>query len=326
MGKRALICACLAAASLAGCGGDDGGDDGGGAVPQPTPAPRAEEFPPARGKATLGELVRGLPQGPQLAPAVSVLDPGRNRFAFALFDSGGKQINGASVALYTASASQADVRGPYPARSESLAVKPAFASRTSSQDPDSAKAVYVSQVPFARRGRQVVIALAKLDGRLVASTAIALNVGQPGGPPRVGQAAIRIDTPTAGEVGDISSIDTRVPPDTMHDVSFADVLGRKAVLLVFATPALCRSRTCGPMVDEAEQLKSEYGQRVAFIHMEIYNDNAIEKGYRPQVRAWRLPSEPWAFAIDRRGRVVASLEGAASLAELKQAVEAALRS
>ena len=46
--------------------------------------------------------------------------------------------------------------------------------------------------------------------------------------------------------------------------------------------------------------------------MEIYNDNELEKGFRPQVGAFKLPTEPWAFAIDRDGKVAARLEGAYS--------------
>jgi hypothetical protein len=48
------------------------------------------------------------------------------------------------------------------------------------------------------------------------------------------------------------------------------------------------------------------------------------RAYRPQVGKWRLPSEPWAFAIDRRGIVVDRLEGAFSPRELEQAAEKAL--
>jgi hypothetical protein len=319
-----LIAALLIAAALTGavgCGGDDGQS---ASTPGPAPPARAEDFPTAKGKATLGQLIKGVRQGPQFAPSVSALYVGRNRFGFALFDQAGKQINGAAVALYTASADQTDVRGPYPARSESMAVKPAFASKTSSQDPDTAKSVYVSEVPFASKGKRVVIALAKLDGRLVASSAIALKVASGGGPPRPGEPAIKIDTPTKAEVGDVSKIDTRIPPDTMHDENFADVLGKKPVVLVFATPALCKSRVCGPIVDAVEQLKSQYGDKAAFIHMEIYKDNDLSKGYRPQVRAWRLPSEPWTFMIDRRGQVVDSFEGAASVGELQRGIDKAI--
>ena len=113
--------------------------------------------------------------------------------------------------------------------------------------------------------------------------------------------------------GDVEEIDTRVPPSTMHDEDFADVVGKKPAVLLFATPALCQSRVCGPVVDIAEQVKAEHeDEDIAWIHMEIFNDNTVDKGYRPQVREWRLPSEPWLFTVDRSGRVAARIEGAYS--------------
>jgi hypothetical protein len=57
--------------------------------------------------------------------------------------------------------------------------------------------------------------------------------------------------------------------------------------------------------------------------MEVYNENRLEKGYRPQFKAWRLPSEPWTFMIDRRGRIAAAFEGPASLGELRRGLERA---
>jgi hypothetical protein len=57
--------------------------------------------------------------------------------------------------------------------------------------------------------------------------------------------------------------------------------------------------------------------------MEIYNDNEIEKGFRPQVTQFELPTEPWAFTIDRDGKVAARLEGAFSADELREAVRKA---
>jgi hypothetical protein len=319
--RRPLIPCLVALVLLGGCGG--GGDNS--ASPAPPPSARPQDFPSVSGKATLGDLIKGVRQGPQLAPGVSVLDPGpRNRFGFTLFDQAGKQINGAAVAIYTASAQQTDLRGPFPARSESLEVSPAYRSKTTSLDPDSAKSVYVADVPFAKAGRHVMIALARLDGRLVASSAIAFRVGAKGGPPRVGDRAIRIDTPTKDDVRDLAEIDTRIPPGTMHDTSFADVLGRRPVVITFATPALCRSRVCGPIVDELEELKARSGGRAEFIHMEVYNENKLEKGYRPQFKAWRLPSEPWTFMVDRRGRIAAAFEGPASLGELQRGLERAV--
>ena len=62
-------------------------------------------------------------------------------------------------------------------------------------------------------------------------------------------------------------------------------------MLLFATPQFCQSRVCGPVVDVAEQAKEEYGDKAAFIHMEIYKDNDPQ-AVRSQVRAFHLSSEP----------------------------------
>ena len=61
------------------------------------------------------------------------------------------------------------------------------------------------------------------------------------------------------------------------------MLGKKPVVLTFATPQLCQSRVCGPVVDVVEQVKATATKGVAFIHQEIYKDNDINKGFRPQV-------------------------------------------
>jgi hypothetical protein len=124
--------------------------------------------------------------------------------------------------------------------------------------------------------------------------------------------------------GNLAAIDTRVPPDTMHDVSFKDVIGKKPVALLFATPLLCQSRVCGPVTDIAEQLKARYGSRMAFIHQEVYNQNNVAKGLRPQLKAFHLQTEPWLFTFDRSGRVAARLEGSFGLHAMSQAIEAAL--
>jgi hypothetical protein len=130
-----------------------------------------------------------------------------------------------------------------------------------------------------------------------------------------------IHTPTVDGVGNVEQIDTRIPPDTMHDVDFADVVGKQPIVLVMATPALCQTRVCGPVVDIAEQVKNERPDDAAYIHMEIWNENDIQKGARPQVLAYHLRTEPWLFVIDANGRVSTRIEGAFSAAELNQALD-----
>jgi hypothetical protein len=107
----------------------------------------------------------------------------------------------------------------------------------------------------------------------------------------------------------------------MHSDDFANVLGKKPVVLLFATPALCQSRVCGPVTDIAEQVKSQYGDKVAFIHQEIYNNNRISDGPRPQMVAFHQETEPWCYVIDRNGKVSTILQGPFSVQELQSAVQ-----
>ncbi|HEY1569486.1 MAG TPA: hypothetical protein VGF68_20820, partial [Solirubrobacteraceae bacterium] len=118
---------------------------------------------------------------------------------------------------------------------------------------------------------------------------------------------------------------TRLPPEQMAAQSFDQVLGKKPVVLLFSTPQLCISRVCGPVTDVAVQLQKKFGSQVDFIHQEVYVDNQPSKGLRPQLKAFHLRTEPWLFAIDRQGKIVARLEGAFGTTELTQAIQAALR-
>jgi hypothetical protein len=266
---------------------------------------------------------------------VSIVGTGKDRYGFGLFDRARKQIAQTPVALYVERSGSRKVSGPFLARDLPLDVKPAFRSETVAKDPDAAKSLYVADLAVKNPGDYAVLGVAKLDGRLVATNPIYLGVGAPSDVPKVGDQAPPINTPTLKSVGgDVSKIDTRTPPDTMHDVNFADALGKKPIILVFATPALCQSRVCGPVVDIAEEVKAESKGGAAFIHMEIYNNNTIAQGcldgtrlvnqcLRPQVLAYHLPTEPWAFAIDRKGKIVARLEGAFSKGELQSALKLA---
>lgn len=303
--------------SAAGCGASDQ------PTSPPPPPPRAVYFPAANGP-ELAALTRAPGAKPEMRVSVSVIHPGANRFAFALFDASGRQLQ-APAAVYLASPGGTGARGPFVARLESLAVQPRFLSRTAAGDSGDPQSIYVADLPVPRRGRFVAFAVTRQGGRLVSSTAAPL---QSGGyqPLAVGARAPRIHTPTvAGVSGNVESIETRVPPDDMHRVDFAHVVGRRPVVIAFATPQLCQNRLCAPVVDAVAQLQAELGGRAEFIHMEVYRDNDPGKGVRPQLEAFGLRTEPWVYAIDRRGRVAARLEGAASVNELRGAVQRALR-
>jgi hypothetical protein len=321
------IAACLAAAAL--LGGCGGGDDGNGSgAEQAPPVARPEDFPKPGGK-TIEQLARQYGSGgPVLAPSVSQLEPGSNRFGFGLFDRARNQVTNVPVALYVAPVSGGPAQGPFLARYESLKVAPQFQSRTVSSDPDSARSVYVADVRFDKPGDYQILGLARFDDRLVVAAPAepVMRVTRKGSVPAVGDRAPRISTPTTEDAGgDIKKIDTREPPSSMHEVDFADVLGKKPAVLLFATPLLCQSRVCGPVVDIAEEVKAKRGDEAEFIVQEIYTDNEVDKGFRPQVLRYRLPTEPWLFTVDRNGVIRARLEGAFSVDELNKAIDAAVK-
>lgn len=298
------------------------------------PAPSRSDFPSAAGKSLTDLLAQSDGEsGLVVSPTGEVFDKGSDRYGFGVFTAGREPITDAKVALYFAHGEQGKALGPYPARVESLATESAYIAQSTGQDPQAGKVVYVVDgAPFNAEGEWRILALVEerggTKGTIVPSAAVGHFPHPPPGlpksppnPPDVGEAAPRVHTPTAADVeGDLRKIDTRIPPDQMHKDDLAEVLGTEPVVLLFATPQFCQSRVCGPVVDEAEQVNQTEGKGVAFIHMEIYKKNNPSLGARPQVKAFRLESEPWLFVIDRHGIIRTRIEGAWSVPELERAL------
>jgi hypothetical protein len=323
MRLASVISVVAVVALLAGCGGDDG-QNGDSASTAPAMTGKTADFPKPDGQ-DLRELARGLGPGPVLSPATPILQEGENRFGFGLFDRARKQIAQVPAALYLAPANGGRVRGPFVVKAETLAVEPEFQSISTKSDPDSARGVYVTDLEFPRSGDYEVLAVVRLDDRLAAAGPVGVKVAEDDSVPDRGEQAVRVSVPTKSDVGgNLKEIDTREPPSSMHDEDLKDVVGKKPTVLLFATAALCQSRVCGPVIDVTEQVKAKHDD-VAFVHSEIYVDNELEKGPRPQVSAWKLQSEPWAFVIDRRGRISERFQGAFSARELDAAIARAKR-
>jgi hypothetical protein len=307
--------ACLMALVVSGCGSSEDSS---------RPAPSAAEFPSAKGR-TIAELLHDSDAKQSklvIAPAAQAFEVGKNRYPFGVFTRGNEQVDEADVALYFAKSGKGPVTGPLPAQVTSLETKPAYQARGAG-GPGEATTVYVvPRVDFDQKGPWLAVAMLKGPDGLEASRVPSPVVGDFPKIPGVGDKAPVIHTPTEVDVGgDLAKIDTRVPPDQMHKVDFAEALGKKPIVLVFATPALCQTRVCGPVVDVAQQVADSYGDKADFIHMEIYNDNEISKGPRPQLRAFNLESEPWAFLVDSKGIISDRIEGAFGVAELEEAMK-----
>jgi len=319
------IFACLLSALAvtgAGCGGDDEPSPSG---EPPTEPPSAAGFPKPEG-GSIDQLITDVGETNEVVafPSGLVFEPGRQRFGFALFDVAGPQIDDADVAIYFQNEKGGKVEGPFTARTESLDVQSPY--KADSAAEGDATSVYVAGNVPLDAGKYRVAAVVRDDEGDTAATNFQepISVTEQPGIPAQGEAAPSVHTPTLDDVPDVSEIDTRNPPSTMHSEDLADVLGKKPVVLLFATPALCVSRVCGPVVDVTEQVKAEYGDEAAFIHMEIYEDNQYDPKnpkLRPQVEAFGLPTEPWLFVIDKDGKVQTRIEGAFSVSELENELD-----
>lgn len=288
----------------------------------PAQHPRAAQFPSARGKSLkqLGTLARS---SIELGAATGTFTPGTDRFAFALTTNAGKFVY-APTAVYIAPSPSAPARGPFPAPADPMSVLPQYRSKQNT-GPGGIQAIYAADLPVPKAGTYFVLSMTKGAGGLIGATGeLAAAASSP--IPSVGQRPPDIATDTAATVhGTAALLTTRLPPEHMAAESFDHVLGHKPIALLFSTPQLCISRVCGPVTDVAVQVQHRFGDRVAFIHEEVYVDNQPSKGLRPQLKAFHLRTEPWLFVINRQGRIVARLEGAFGTTELTRAVQAALR-
>lgn len=324
---RAIVLAVIAAAlalALAGCGDSK---DSGSQAGTPAAAQNVDlaDFPKTDGTKTITDLQREVRAGQDatLLPAANDFVAGRdNRLPFGLFTADREPLWG-PTAMYLSGGTDDPATGPFKVAAYDFSVPKEFQSETSKGDLNTiGNGFYVGNIPTPKGTKKInVLTLTQSNGGFqAAATGITTTLRDPAIAP--GEKAPAIKTPTVESVGgDVSKIDTRIPADDMHDVSLDDALKEnKPIVLIFATPKLCASRVCGPVVDVAEEVHHELGDDVIFIHNEIYKDNDINKGYRPQVAAFGLTSEPFTFVIGPNGKVVEQLQGPYVADELRAAI------
>jgi hypothetical protein len=286
--------------------------------------PQPSEFPKTGGK-TLQALADEIGGGPEMGLAGSVYLAGeRNRVAFGVIDRTAGFVYG-KTALYYAPTPESPAKGPFVAPADVLVTEAPYRSQQAATEADPFAAVYAAEVPFSKPGQYAVMAVTIVGGKPVAAPGqLKVIAKQQDRIPEVGEPAPKVETDTVASAGgDAEAIDTRRPTSDMH-ANFADVVGKKPVALLFATPQLCQSRVCGPVVDVGLQLRARYGDQVEFIHQEVYTDNDPNKGLREPLQAFGLRTEPWLFVVGKDGKVTARLEGSFGLDAFEQALKTAL--
>jgi hypothetical protein len=110
--------------------------------------------------------------------------------------------------------------------------------------------------------------------------------------PLAGSPMVKLPTPTLAKPLGVDPVCTDQPPCPFHEVSLDAALAQhKRVALMFATPALCQSKFCGPTLDNLVAVHQPFADQVTFIHCEIYTDLTGATSTQP-VLAYHLEHEP----------------------------------
>jgi hypothetical protein len=140
--------------------------------------------------------------------------------------------------------------------------------------------------------------------------------------PYAGQKMISTPTPTVTDARGVNPICTRNPMCPFHTQSLDVALTQNMpVALIFATPALCTSATCGPILDTVVAAAPAFAGKINFIHSEIFvNDTSRNVPNTPAVLAYHLQSEPLMFLADAHRTVVERIDGLFGQAEVTAAL------
>ena len=198
--------------------------------------------------------------------------------------------------------------------------------------PYGTRGSYVSQLTFDQPGEwELAVTVQDVDG-FVGTSRIPLKVKETSTTPALGSLPPMNANKTVADVTSLSQLTTWSSPDPeLYQMTISQAAnGQSPSLVVFASPALCTSPTCGPQVETVWELKERYKDQASFIHVEVYanpdeimGDLSVAR-YSPVVEAWGLTdienyfNESWVFILDREGRIALKYQGFASVEELEQ--------
>ncbi len=261
-----------------------------------------------------------------LINAQSEMPTGRSLFTFGLSTPDGKLVEGGTPQVYVAQDQSQPAAGPFSATWYQFAPGSDFDdAKTTPRSPLTG--FYTAEVDVPSAGTWVFAGVAQVGGAKgvgIASLAAKSKVIA-----AIGSKAISVRTPTAPP-SKPREICTRIPPDPMHHVSLDSALRNgKPSVVTFATPLLCESRLCGPVVDEQLLVYQKVGNAKAnFIHVEEFLPGPDLKppvpslqNQSPAFKAWRFTTEPWTIVIDGTGIIRARFEGPVVADQIAQALQ-----
>lgn len=273
------------------------------------------------GSTTLESLWQRPGENVGLVPGTSDYATGSIRVSFLVLRHDGRPVNRPEARLWLARSREDPPLASATASLESVGIPGAAI------DSGDVSHLYVGRFRLTEPGRYWL--LAEPVGGPPIQALGTIDVKSRSRSPAIGSRAYPSRTPTLASTGGRTALlTTRTPPDReLLGSSIAGSLAARApFVVVFATPKFCQSRTCGPVVDVVDSVRKRFARRgVRFIHVEIYRGNDPQNGLNRWVKEWRLPSEPWTFAVGRDGRIKAKFEGSVSARELAAAVRILLQ-
>ena len=263
----------------------------------------------------------------------NTLAVGHNRFSLMLVDHEESPILDANVYLrfFDLTGEQPVIKSEADARFIPMELYFIEDHPGSEKRPAGNNGTYVTSVDFDAPGRWVVDISVTTGGRQIELIPLQLDIMEESPEPAVGDPAPPSRQPTLADVTDIAEIDSSIPfRPNMHDITVADALATGRPLVVaFATPAFCESRTCGPVMDTImDPLYDKYQEQAAFIHIEPYKLEELRRGdglfHVEAMEEWNLQTQPWLFVIDRSGKIAAKFEGITARDEVETVLRQAL--
>jgi hypothetical protein len=262
----------------------------------------------------------------------SGLGVGQNRVSMSIADRDDTPVFDAAMHLryYNLNGASPRLRATVDARFVPIQLSYIDEQSNHESTPSGVSGAYVSSVDFDQQGDWGVEITITRGGKKEKPVLFRFNVLEHSTEPAIGDPAPASMQQTLATAA-IEDIDSSFPPRAaMHDTTVADALRTgRPIVVAFATPAFCRSRTCAPVMDTVmDPLAAKYAGSATFIHIEPYvlrdvrEDNV--QNPVPATREWRLSTEPWIFVVDRQGRIAAKFEGITAPDEVESVLSLAL--
>jgi hypothetical protein len=254
------------------------------------------------------------------------MNPGQNRLGFVLVTLEDKVIEGGTANVWVAKGMTQKAAGPVSASWYPLTAY----DETHDRSPRSPlPGVYAAEIDLPTAGIWNVAATVQSGSQQFAGTG-ALQVTDAATPAQLGTKAVDVKTPVATTNARIKEICTRTPVDDMHYISLHDALANgRPTVISFATPLLCTTRTCGPVVDEQLLAFQHIGkERANFIHVEEFlpgpdlrPPSATPENLSPAFKAWGFETDPWLIIADAQGLIRFRCLGVVAAAEIERAIQ-----